>query len=163
MPRKPDSPPASLPIPVPGTDLEIVAIHGAGNLPGASPRMKRLANAPATPAAARDRTRYLVAMVLHPNSVYYYDVATHTYRSNAPRQATLFRRPSVAKAVQDVLGDDEHSVLKCAVDAQGRLLPETIEFKGWRRFTDAAGVELWEPAARRGGPKEQAGKPRRPA
>lgn len=141
--------PVPLPQDVPGTDVEVVAILGAEGLPGAPPVPRNSAPPRDRGVAVKDRYRYLVAQVLHPTFVSYYDAATHSYRTNAPRQATVFRRPSIARAVQEALGPDEHTVLKCTVDAQGRLQPRSIEFKGWRRARNSTPeVEYWEQTKR---------------
>ncbi|HEY0995309.1 MAG TPA: hypothetical protein VGD77_04920 [Gemmatimonadaceae bacterium] len=113
--------------PRPPKGSTIVTILGAEDLAGdMSPSLRALTAPPKRPAPPGARRRYVVAQVLHQTFVLYYNAAEHSYHTNAPRQATLFRRPSIARAVQQVLGD-EHAVIPCAVDARGQLDPASLK------------------------------------
>ena len=99
----------------------IVTIHGAEEMLDELPAALRALTAPPTPTITdATRRRYVVADFHHPKVVYYYDVANHRYHTNAVASATLFRRPSIARAVRQALGG-QHVVVACEVDDDGRL------------------------------------------
>ena len=51
-----------------------------------------------------DRTWFMIASVMSPRFVLYYDVSHDVYVMNEPQSATLFKRSQTARAVLGLLG-----------------------------------------------------------
>jgi hypothetical protein len=76
-------------------------------------------------ADSRDRSRYLLASVLSPRFVLYYDVAEDTFVWKDPRPATLFKRRAAAAAIAKVLGSGVE-ILPCRVNRAGALVLRSV-------------------------------------
>jgi hypothetical protein len=74
-------------------------------------------------ADSRDPTRYLLASTFGPRFVLYYDLTDDVYAHNDPRQATLFKRRSVALAVRRLLGRGVKIVRCSSRVEEGRRVP----------------------------------------
>ena len=81
---------------------------------------------------ADDRTRYIIAGVMSPRFVLYYDVTEDVYAMNEPGGATLFKRSQAARAVMKLLGG-RCRVLKCRVDRKGKLVRSSLAVAPKRR------------------------------
>lgn len=73
-----------------------------------------------------DRTRFMIASVMSPRFVLYYDVSHDVYVMNAPQSATLFKRSETARAVLGLLGG-RCRVLKCRVNRMGKLVKSSLK------------------------------------
>ena len=72
-----------------------------------------------------DRARFLIASVMSPRFVLYYDVSHDVYAMNEPQAATLFKRSQAARAVMELLGG-RCRVLKCRVNRAGKLVKSSL-------------------------------------
>jgi hypothetical protein len=75
-----------------------------------------------------DRARYLIANVVLPRFVLYYDVSDDVYAMNAPHATTLFKRQATARAVLQQLGG-RCRVVPCRVNRKGRLVKSSVALK----------------------------------
>jgi hypothetical protein len=70
---------------------------------------------------SNDRTRYLLASVMTPRFILYYDLSDDSYIMNEPAHATLFKRRPAAAAIQNLLGS-RIRIVKCRVGRSGNLV-----------------------------------------
>lgn len=69
---------------------------------------------------ADDPTRYVIVLAFSRRLLLYYDASDDSYPGNDIGRATLFKRPSVARAVMGVLGD-HHVLMKVRLRKDGSV------------------------------------------
>lgn len=74
---------------------------------------------------SEDRTRYLLASVVTPRFILYYNVSEDHYAMNEPYDATLFKRRPAAEAIRSLIGGRDE-IVKCRVDKRGRLVLRSL-------------------------------------
>jgi hypothetical protein len=73
----------------------------------------------------RNPTRYLLASVLTPKFVLYYNISNDTFGMTDPDLGTLFKRRSAAVAIRRLLRSDVQ-IIECRADRRGRVIKSSV-------------------------------------
>lgn len=74
---------------------------------------------------SEDRTRYLLATIVAPRFILYYNVSEDSYGMNDPDHATLFKRRAAAAAIQGVVGG-KTKIVRCRVNKRDKLVLRSL-------------------------------------
>jgi hypothetical protein len=72
-----------------------------------------------------DRTQYLLASVMTPRFILYYNLSDDDYAMNEPDHATLFKRRPTAAAIRDLMGG-RVEIVRCRVNKRGKLVLRSL-------------------------------------
>lgn len=74
---------------------------------------------------SEDPTRYILASIMTPRFILYYNASEDAYGMNDPAYATLFKRRPVAAAIQSLIGD-RIKVVRCRANKRGELVLSSL-------------------------------------